>query len=196
MLMREVSHRLAGGVPFAMQPVVYDFSINEHGTYAELLTGNSAKLPDGYYNLILPALLRRDQRSLSSSERSDLERFSSACHGEQGAEVRTQNFLDRLLPQGNGGNERQESLDSLLAKNGFDPIQHERIQAALRAGRIGLAQNRRCSTRAGPGCKARRGCAPEEDRRRGARLRHCCSGHARRRRRQPLDKRRWSGQGT
>jgi hypothetical protein len=140
--MREVSHRLAGGVPFAMQPVVYDFSINEHGTYAELLTGNSAKLPDGYYNLILPALLRRDQRSLSSSERSDLERFSSACHGEQGAEVRTQNFLDRLLPQGNGGNERQESLDSLLAKNGFDPIQHERIQAALRAGRIGLAQNR------------------------------------------------------
>ena len=31
---------------------------------------------------------------------------------------------------------------SLLAQNGFDPIQHERIQAELRAGHIGLAQNR------------------------------------------------------
>jgi hypothetical protein len=33
-------------------------------------------------------------------------------------------------------------LDSLLAQNGFDPIQHERIQTELRAGQIGLAQNR------------------------------------------------------
>ncbi len=33
-------------------------------------------------------------------------------------------------------------MQSLLTQNGFDPIQHERIQAELRAGRIGLAQNR------------------------------------------------------
>ncbi len=141
-LMRETSRKLAGGVPFAMEPVVYDFSINERGTFAAFLTGDSAILPDGYYNLILPSVVRKDQRSLSASERSDLERFSQSCHGVPGASLRARNFLDRLLPQGNGANGHGATLDSLLAANGFDPIQHEQIQSDLRAGRIGLAQNR------------------------------------------------------
>ncbi len=141
-LMRQVSQRLAGGVPFAMQPVVYDFSINERGTYAELLTADAALLPDGYYNLILPSLLRKDQRSLSVGERSDLERFSLSCHHAPGAQKRAQRFLDRLLPQATGGSGQDETLQALLARHGFDPVQHERIQAEMRAGRIGLAQNR------------------------------------------------------
>jgi hypothetical protein len=138
-LMRDVSKKLAGGVPFAMDPVVYDFAINERGTFANLVPGSSAELPNGYYNLMLPAVLRKDQRLLSAGERSDLERFSSSC---QGAPERTRRFLDRLLPHANGGEERAETLDSLLAENGFDPIQHERIQTELRAGQIGLAKNR------------------------------------------------------
>jgi hypothetical protein len=141
-LMREVSARLSGGTAFAMEPVVYDFSINEHGTFAELHTGNSATMPDGYYNIVLPALLRRDQRLLSACERSDLERFSFLCHDVPGALDRTRSLLDRLLPHSNQGEQQAESLDSLLAQNGFDPIQHERIQTELRAGHIGLAQNR------------------------------------------------------
>ncbi len=141
-LMREVSGRLAGGVAFAMKPVVYDFSINERGTFAELKTGSEATLPDGYYNIVLPALLRKDQRLLSSCERGDLERFSSLSHDAPGARERTRGLLERLLPHGNGGEEQAETLESLLAKNGFDPIQHERIQAELRAGHIGVAQNR------------------------------------------------------
>ena len=141
-LMHEVSHKLAGGMPFAMEPVVYDFSINENGTFAKFLTADGAILPDGYYNLILPAVLRKDQRSLSACERSDMERFSQLCHGAPAALGRTQNFLDRLLPQHNGGDAQGETLEALLAENGFDPIQHERIQSELRAGRFGLAQNR------------------------------------------------------
>jgi hypothetical protein len=141
-LMRRVSRRLAGGVPFAMEPVVYDFAINERGTSSEFLTGDSATLPDKYYDLILPSVLRKDQRSLSDVERSDLERFSSSWHSGPGALGRAQNFLERLLPHDSGGNGKTETLESLLAENGFDPIQHERIQALLRAGHIGLAQNR------------------------------------------------------
>jgi hypothetical protein len=141
-IMRSVSDRFASGVPFAMQPVVYDFSINERGTVAELLSGSAAMLPDGYYNLVLPAILRLDQRLLSACERSDLERFSFRCHDVPDASERTRTFLERLLPQGNGGNKQVQTLDSLLAQNGFDPIQHERIQTELRAGQIGLAQNR------------------------------------------------------
>jgi hypothetical protein len=141
-LMREVSGKLAGGVAFAMRPVVYDFSINECGTFAELKLGADAILPDGYYNIVLPALLRKDQRLLSECERGDLERFSSLSHDVPGARERARGFLDRLLPHGNGDEEQAETLDSVLARNGFDPVQHERIQAELRAGYIGVAQNR------------------------------------------------------
>jgi hypothetical protein len=141
-IMHDVSTRLAGGVPFAMQPVVYNFSINEHGTMAEFLTGDSAALPDGYYNLMLPAILRKEQRSLSASERSDLERFSFRCDGVVGAQERTRGFLNRLLPHTHRNGVGEESLDAILPKYGFDPIHHDRIQTELRAGQIGLAQNR------------------------------------------------------
>ncbi|HUH64438.1 MAG TPA: UTP--glucose-1-phosphate uridylyltransferase, partial [Terracidiphilus sp.] len=141
-LMREVSSRLADGVAFAMEPVVYNFSIDERGTFAEMLAGESAALPDGYYNLMLPAVLRKDQRLLSASERSDLQRFSLRCHGKLDAEERARGFLDRILPLAGGKEDEGKTLEILLAENGFDPIQHERIQTELRAGQIGLAQNR------------------------------------------------------
>lgn len=141
-LMAETSSKLAGGVAFAMKPVVYDFLINERGTFAELKAGGAAILPDGYYNIVLPALLRKDQRLLSASERSDLERFSSLCHDVPGALDRTRSLIDRLLPHAPLMEENGGSLESLLAQNGFDPIEHERIQAEMRAGHIGLAQNR------------------------------------------------------
>ena len=140
--MREISSRLAGGVAFAIEPVVYDFSINERGTFAELKASGAAILPDGYYNIVLPALLRKDQRLLTACERTDLERFSWLCRDVAGALGRTRSLLDRLLPHPGNGVENGESLESLLAQNGFDQIEHERIQAEMRAGQIGLAQNR------------------------------------------------------
>jgi len=70
-LMRDVSRKLSGGVAFAMEPVVYDFSINERGTFAELDSGSAATLPDGYYNIVLPAMLRRtSSRSQPASDRT------------------------------------------------------------------------------------------------------------------------------
>jgi hypothetical protein len=145
-LMRAVSQRLAGGVAFAMEPVVYDFAINEQGTCAEMNTGGAAILPDGYYNMTLPAMLRKEQRLLTGCERMDLERFSQLCHDGPGAVDRSRRILDRLLPQAAHGEERAETLEATLTNNGFDPVQHERIQAELRAGHIGLAQNRIPST--------------------------------------------------
>ena len=141
-LMRDVSHRLSGGVPFAMDPVVYEFAINERGTFAELLAGRDAVLHDGYYQLMLPGILRQDQRLLTQGERYDLERFSSSFHDGDSAQERTRSFLDRLLPQARAIEERTETLEALLAENGFDPIQHERIQTELRSRQIGLAKNR------------------------------------------------------
>ena len=34
---------LEHALPFAMEPVVYDFAVNEHGTFAELLRGDEAR---------------------------------------------------------------------------------------------------------------------------------------------------------
>ena len=47
-------------VPFAMEPVVYDFAINEHGTQAALLSGDKALMPPGYYTLHVPPLIRTE----------------------------------------------------------------------------------------------------------------------------------------
>ena len=58
------------------------------------------------------------------------------------AHERTRHFLDRLLPHARTIEDRSGTLETLLAENGFDPVQHERIQTELRAGQIGLAKNR------------------------------------------------------
>jgi galactokinase/mevalonate kinase-like predicted kinase len=142
-VMGEIRQRLSGGVPFAMQPVVYDFAINERGTDAEFLAAGAAELPTRYYTLMLPGVLRKDQRLLTLSERSDLTRFSASCAVvEPVAQTRVRSFLERLLPNSKTNEEETQTLDTLLSQHGFDPVQHERIQAELRAGRIGLAQNR------------------------------------------------------
>ncbi len=133
-IMLDTKSKLDGGVPFAMQPVVYDFAINERGTHAEWTT----RLPVKYYNLVLPALLRKETRALSGSERSDLLHFSSLCRDPAGV----QGFFERLLPRYDDGSTRGETLEALLERFGFDTATHERIQSDLRAGRIGLAQNR------------------------------------------------------
>ncbi|MBS1871955.1 MAG: UTP--glucose-1-phosphate uridylyltransferase [Acidobacteria bacterium] len=135
-IMRETKRRLEGGVPFAMEPVVYDFAINERGTWAEI----AEVMPAGYYNLVLPGVLRKETRSLSACERADLQRFSALCRDD--SQGRIQSFFERLLPREDDGGRRTDTLEALLNKLGFDPVQHERIQSDLRAGRIGLAQNR------------------------------------------------------
>uniref|UniRef100_Q01S98 UTP--glucose-1-phosphate uridylyltransferase-like protein n=1 Tax=Solibacter usitatus (strain Ellin6076) TaxID=234267 RepID=Q01S98_SOLUE len=136
---REMEHC----VPFAMQPVVYNFAINELGTQAALLTGAAALMPAGYYTLAVPPLLRTEARNLTPARRAELERFTAACRGEEEFAGMVHNLFDHLLPRGqeqDGG--RAQSLESLLEDYGFDRVQHEQIQAELRAGRIGLAQNR------------------------------------------------------
>jgi hypothetical protein len=135
---REMEH----AVPFAMQPVVYDFAVNEHGTQATLLEGDSALMPAGYYQLAVPSLLRMESRLLSPLRRIELERFTAACHTVPEFQGMVQHVFERLIPQSPQKAERSQSLDALLEAHGFDRVEHEQIQADLRSGRVGLAQNR------------------------------------------------------
>ncbi|HRT08541.1 MAG TPA: UTP--glucose-1-phosphate uridylyltransferase [Candidatus Paceibacterota bacterium] len=135
---RELEHAL----PFAMEPVVYDFAINERGTCAELLEDEAALLPAAYYTLTVPDLLRQDRRSLSAVRRAELDKFGQACRTRPELSGVVQTLFDVMLPRGKAQAGGGPDLASLLEQNGFDPIQHEQIRADLKEGRIGLAQNR------------------------------------------------------
>jgi hypothetical protein len=135
---RELEHAL----PFAMEPLVYDFAINDRGTSAELRAGKEAAMPAGYYGLLAPGWLRVPTRELSPQIRLELERLATACQDTQDQRGVGRRLLQRLLPQPERGVVEQGNLAGLLAEHGFDPQQHEQIRGDLRAGRIGLAQNR------------------------------------------------------
>ncbi|HUC83924.1 MAG TPA: UTP--glucose-1-phosphate uridylyltransferase, partial [Candidatus Acidoferrales bacterium] len=141
-IMSTTKRQLQYALPFAMEPVVYDFAINERGTWGELLRGEQALLPRGYYALHVPAWLRADPQQLTRIQRAEMDKFSAACHAHPEFTGMMQTLFDRLLPRLKTDGARQQSLAELLEQNGFDRVQHEQIREDLKNGRIGLAQNR------------------------------------------------------
>jgi len=135
---RELEHAL----PFAMEPVVYDFAINEHGTVAELRAETEALMSPGYYAFLVPTLLKRERYTLTPGRRAELDRFGAACRTNPALAGMVQTLFDRIIPRADQEDVSQRTLDTLLEELGFDRIQHEQIRADLRSGRIGLAQNR------------------------------------------------------
>ncbi|QDV83873.1 UTP--glucose-1-phosphate uridylyltransferase [Planctomycetes bacterium TBK1r] len=140
--MIEVKTQLQTALPFAMDPVVYDFSINDHGTWAELRTGGDGIMPDRYYQLVLPGLLRTAPRDLSPNRRSELQSIARRCAEGQIATTASSKLLQSVLPHDESKQRSGGSLHELLHAIGFDAEQHEQIRADLKNGRIGLAQNR------------------------------------------------------
>ena len=141
-ILSQTKHELQAALPFAMEPVVYDFAIYERGTWGEFLRGEQALLPRGYYALHVPGWLRADPPSLTRLRRAEMNKFSAACHAHPNFTGMMQTLFDRLLPRLQTNGERQQSLAELLEQNGFDRVQHEQIREDLKNGRIGLAQNR------------------------------------------------------
>jgi hypothetical protein len=142
-LMRRAKRDLEHALPFAMDPVVYDFDLNEAGSTARLASGPGAMLSPEYYLLMVPRWLRQDPRTLRPETRAELDRFA----GHQllaGSRPLVEPLISRIFPPATkkSSSGAAETLRDLLAAQGFDPVQHERIRDDLRAGRIGLAQNR------------------------------------------------------
>ncbi|RPI29454.1 MAG: UTP--glucose-1-phosphate uridylyltransferase [Acidobacteria bacterium] len=141
-LMQEAKKKLSGALPFAMDPVVYDFGINETGTCAQLLEGEQALLPQGYYVMMMPSVMRVEQQSLGRQRRRELGRLGSACRTRPEMSGLVSALFDRLLPGAVAGGSDTQHLAAFLQEYGFDATHHEQIRADLRSGRIGLAQNR------------------------------------------------------
>lgn len=141
-IMSATKRELQNALPFAMEPVVYDFAINEHGTFADLLEGGAALMPPAYYTLVAPALLRQDRHALSLLRRAELDKFGAACRNRPELRGVVQTLFDVMLPRGKAESAADQSLAALLEAHGFDRVQHEQIRTDLKEGRIGLAQNR------------------------------------------------------
>jgi len=146
-IMSDTKRKLARCVPFAIEPVVYDFAINEAGTYATLLSGDGALMPASYYTLQVPGLIRTEVFRLSLLRRGELERFTAACRTNPAYAGMTQTLFDHMLPSSQATESSEKSsLRALLDQYGFDRVQHEEIRQDLLSGRIGLSQNRLPST--------------------------------------------------
>ncbi len=141
-IMGETKAMLRNALPFAMEPVVYDFSINPHGTYATIHTGSAATLPADYYQLHLAPMLRAAPGALSDAQLAELAHFASLTKTHPDFRGSISDLLTTLFPTAATSSQQSGQLGDLLEKWGFDSDQHESIRRDLLANRIGLAKNR------------------------------------------------------
>ncbi len=140
--MLETKNRYQHALPFAMDPVVYNFAINEEGTVANLLADQRALLPPAYYAMMVPRWVRIDPRELTSARRIELSAFGAACRKQPEFSDMVETLFDRMFPEEHKGGSDVHGLTQLLRDNGFDEEQQEAIRSDLQSGRLGLAQNR------------------------------------------------------
>ena len=143
--MLETKSQLEFALPFAMDPVVYDFSINDRGSWCELLDGcddqHKTQMPSRYYEMATPNWLRSSFDQLSEQTKIELEQLGRSVHEDDSPHL-AQQLIGRILPKPVDDGESTGSLDELLEEQGFDHELHEQIQRDLKSGRYGLAQNR------------------------------------------------------
>ena len=142
-IMRETKRKMQRCLPFAMEPVVYDFAIDENGTTSRLMDDDTNLMPPEYYALQVPGLLREDPAMLSEARRRELACFNHASQNVPKFRTGVRDLFDSMLPRfqaaESGG---MRALEPILEQYGFDAAQHLQIQSGLKSGRFGLAQNR------------------------------------------------------
>lgn len=141
-IMSDTKKKFEHGIPFAMEPVVYNFRINENGTFSELKSGVNALMAEDYYTLILPKLLKKDLNELTDCKRNELAVLSKAYKSEKQYNGFINNLFDRIIPQKSEEQNQQKPLNNLLDELGFNLNQHLQIKNDLKTGRIGLSKNR------------------------------------------------------
>lgn len=141
-IMSATKKKYEHAIPFAMEPVVYDFRINENGTIAKLNEGRNALMPEAYYTLVLPSLLKKDLQLLPECQRHELATLNAAYKSDSYYSGFAINLFDRMIPHHEDASVQQKPLNALLAELGFNEEQHQQIKADLKSGRIGLLKNR------------------------------------------------------
>ncbi|RDV15442.1 UTP--glucose-1-phosphate uridylyltransferase [Pontibacter diazotrophicus] len=146
-ILRQTKNELSDSLPFAMEPVVYNWSINPKGTWATLHEGNESLMPEQYYAIHVSELVRKDPTTVSYIRRAEIDLFTTYCEKNNLAYPLLRTIVSNLFKvsdpssQGNRSVEN-EKAEKIKRENGFDYIQHEDIREELQKGRIGLSRNR------------------------------------------------------
>ena len=142
-IMSETRRQMERSVPFAMEPVVYDFAINEQGTQAALLSGDDALMPAGYYTQQVPPLIRTEMPLLSPVRRAELERFTAACRSKPDYAGMIQTLVRSHAARRPGCRRgRRRTLRTCSITTASTACNTNRSGRIFVSGRIGLAQNR------------------------------------------------------
>ncbi|MEM9478111.1 MAG: UTP--glucose-1-phosphate uridylyltransferase [Verrucomicrobiota bacterium] len=141
-IMLEQKRQLQKSLPFAMDPVVYDFLVNEHGSASKLKKGDEAMMPPGYYAMVMPELIKRDSRTLSPGIKAEMDLFARRRKTGKDFKGTTTKLLSNLFSSNGESKEAEAGLDDLLDLHGFDPLQHQQIREDMQQGLLGLSKNR------------------------------------------------------
>lgn len=144
-LMQAAKDDLEDALPFAMNPVVYDFEINARGTWAALMRGDDATLPGRYYTLQVSRMIASGVE-VDDQRKRDLRHFTDHC-GDADEKLRVfQATVHNLFPLIHAGDAASTDWDrqaeQMKSANGFDPVQHARLRDDYQRGRIDLSRNR------------------------------------------------------
>lgn len=146
-LLAQTKTRYSSSLPFAIDPVVYNFKINDRGTVGALRTKVDALLPVDYYSIHMNEILKSDLQKVSMVRKAEIEHYTSQCNTNDDAYPLLRSVVGNLFKiSGIASHERRldenSRAEQIKQENGFDPIQHENIREDLKSGRIGLARNR------------------------------------------------------
>jgi hypothetical protein len=146
-IMQSAKGSLDDALPFAMEPVVYDFRINPAGTLAALDSGSEAMMPSQYYALQAPRMISEGKGTLPYHRRADVDHFANRSPDTAELVRVFRTMINHLFPVTRGSEQGSRSqwdaeAAKIRAENGFDPVQHEQLRDDLQRGRIGLARNR------------------------------------------------------
>jgi galactokinase/mevalonate kinase-like predicted kinase len=146
-IMSDAKQELHDAIPFAMDPVVYDFRINDRGSVAHLRADARAIMPPRYYAVQVPALAKLPREQVSMLRRADLDSFTTRGGSPEELVRVLRVMVNHLFPSPASSQSDQRAAWSaevarIKRDNGFDAIQHEQLREDLRRGRIGLARNR------------------------------------------------------
>jgi galactokinase/mevalonate kinase-like predicted kinase len=146
-ILRETKREMEDALPFAMDPVLKDFSVNPRGTFAELLPAGESLLPPGYYAIQVPEMVRENPADLSYLRRAELDHFTAQHRPPEETFRLLRSLVGNLFRVSDPATHAEraqwhQESEKIKAENGFDPIQHEQIRRDLRQGLIGLSRNR------------------------------------------------------
>jgi len=146
-IMARTKAQLEDAMPFAMEPVVYQFRVNPLGTHAQLRTGADAMMPARYYTLQVPRMIAAGNETLNPLRMSDVDHFANQSVDTNELLRVFRTMINNLFPVTRAvGDAASSSWDAeserIRLENGFDPVQHAALREDLQRGRIGLALNR------------------------------------------------------